>query len=88
MTPTVGDNVLFTFDFEQRKSIGDHAPGVLVELGQSTTVPAIVVAVFSDTVVNLRIHPDGPGRDLWETSVPLKDETTEKCRYWEWPRVA
>ena len=88
MTPTVGDKVLFTFDWDRCDRIQKNVSGVLDELGQGTTVPATVVAVFSDTCVNLRVHPDGPGPDLWETSVTLKDEMTEKGSYWEWPRVA
>ncbi len=90
MTPVVGDRVLFTFEARRRDEIGMHASGALNKLGQSTTVPAVVVAVFSDTVVNLRVHPDGPGPDLWETSVVLRnlmDEPAEKNRYWEWPLV-
>jgi len=85
MKPTIGRIVHFTFDEVRRAQIDTHQAGVMAELGQGTTVPATIVAVWSDKCVNLRVHPDGPGPDLWETSVVLKDEHTADGSYWEWP---
>lgn len=55
--------------------------------GQSQTVPAIIVCAFSDVCVNLRVFPDSSGLSYVETSVPLKDETSDPNAgfYWEWP---
>ncbi len=86
MTPTMGDKVLFTFDKARRDEI--HGPDRALEtLGQGDTVPATVVAVWGEACVNLRVHPDGPGPDLWETSVPLMVADQGDGSYWHWPTV-
>ncbi len=85
MTPIVGDTVLFTFDKGRRDLIDAHQAAALRELGQGTTVPAIIVSVWDADLVNLRVHPDGPGPDLWETSVQRKGENTGDGSSWEYP---
>ena len=75
MTPTAGDIVLFTFSSNEGTS----------DDGQSKTVPAIVVNVFSDELVNLRVFQDGPAAPLWKTSVQHKDAGPGgDSSYWEW----
>lgn len=69
---TLGETVLFTFGKEESEAIENRAPFAIDEYGQGTTVPATVVAVWSDDCANLRVHPDGPGNDLWYTSVQRK----------------
>lgn len=51
-------------------------------VGQSGAVPATVVGVHG-TTLNLRVHPDGPGPDLWETSVPMNGTQGEGGACWE-----
>lgn len=55
--------------------------------GQADTVPAIIVAVLSDTVVNLRVFQDGAAAVASVTSVQEKSEHpgVEHGDYWEWP---
>lgn len=79
MKPTVGDGVLFTFT----------RTGVTSDDGQSKTVPAIVVNVFSEELVNLRVFQDGPAIPLWLTSVQRKDTLPDNsdASYWEWPAI-
>lgn len=47
---------------------------------QAKLLPAIIVMVWSDEVVNLKVFTDGPN-DTWKTSV-LFDE--EKPGHWSW----
>jgi hypothetical protein len=55
-----------------------------------TVLPAIIVQVWSDTCVNLRVICDGP-KDAWKTSVTLFGsagvavDEYEKAGSWEWP---
>ena len=43
-------------------------------------LPAIIVIVWSDNNVNLKVFTDGP-TDVWKTSVLLGDEPGQ----WSWP---
>ena len=43
-------------------------------------LPAIIVRVWSDTCVNLKVFTDGPN-DGWKTSVVLGNEPGQ----WSWP---
>lgn len=49
-------------------------------------IAAVVVCVWSDTCVNLKLLLDGPN-DSWETSVRMKEEgdTPASGNRWEWP---
>ena len=60
----IGETVLYTFSEDE---FGDHGSATT---GQTKTVPAVVVCVFGDNLVNLKIVTDGPGGFLWKTSVP------------------
>jgi hypothetical protein len=42
-------------------------------------LPAVIVAVWSDTVVNLKVMKDGSG-DVWQTSI----EQGEGEGQWDW----
>ena len=44
--------------------------------------PAVIVAVWSDTCVNLKVLTDGP-HDVWVTSVVEGKE----ARHWSWPEI-
>ena len=49
----------------------------------SETLPAIIVRVWSDRTVNLKVFTDGPN-DVWLTSRELEDEPGQEGR-WSWP---
>ena len=44
------------------------------------TLPAIIVQVWGETTVNLKVFTDGPV-DVWKTSVMLGDDPG----HWSWP---
>lgn len=55
--------------------------------GNGVVQPAVVCAVHSDNLVNLRILEDGPNIP-WKTSVEKQDETEGASignRRWFWP---
>lgn len=80
MKATIGRIVHFTFPHDEIKDFSSEA-------GQTQTVPAIIVAVWSDDCVNLRVFPDSSGPSIVKTSVPLKNEHSDPNSgfYWEWP---
>jgi hypothetical protein len=77
--PTIGRIVHYTFQKNADES----------DRGQSDTVPAIIVQVWSDVCVNLRVFQDGDANPRWQTSVVKRDESNEaNGDYWEWPTRA
>jgi hypothetical protein len=46
-------------------------------------LPAVIVRVWSDTCVNLKVLTDGPV-DGWKTSVNIADENNKEG-FWSWP---
>ena len=76
--PTIGRIVHYTFPT-------DAALGINEPAGQSRTVPAIIVQVFSDTCVNLQVFPDGDRELLWLTSRCYREGAQPEGDYWEWP---
>lgn len=84
MKPTIGRIVHFV-----QKKPADRGEG-LVHL------PAVIVAVWGDTCVNLQVFADGgnseehcggtaaPSNVKWITSVS-QDETAAQPRTWHWP---
>ncbi len=73
-TPTIGRIVMYTPSEEEKKQM--KAAGG----NGADTLPAVIVAVWSSTTVNLKVILDGPG-DLWKTSVNLGEQETN----WNWP---
>lgn len=83
MKPTIGRIVQFV----QKKPAG-YPEGSLV------TLPAIIVAVWSDTCVNLQVFTDGSNSESdgcaqlsakWVTSVTLDESENPQPRTWHWP---
>jgi len=74
MKPTVGRIVLY------RVGAADHAD---LRYNGNQVLPAIVVRVFTDTCISLKIFTDGP-TDVWKTSVVQGDGEYQ----WQWPQRA
>lgn len=84
--PSLGRIVLFTFPtpFNSNWTQPD---------GQGEQVPAIITAVWSDTMVNLTVFVDGEAAAVAHTSIGLKTEQNQKnindgepnASFWEWP---
>lgn len=77
MKPTLGRIVLYKPTAAQIVKMA-NAPNC----NTSELLPAIVVAVWSPTTVNLKVHLDGEG-DLWATSA--QQGTLEG--QWMWPII-
>jgi len=81
MKPTLGRIVLFHVPESIQEKMG-MANGC----NTSKLLPATIVAVWSETTINLKVHLDGEldgHGDLWMTSV---QEGTDE-NHWEWPVI-
>ena len=70
-TPKIGDIVLYNVGEADKEPLTHN---------DASTLPAIVLTVWSDECVNLKVFCDGP-EDAWETSV-LKGRAGHQ---WSWP---
>lgn len=77
MNPTIGRVVIYKTTEQQRKAM-DEDP----ESNVQEELPAMVVAVWSDTCVNLKVITDGFA-DLWVTSSNIGENEGE----WSWPFI-
>lgn len=77
MKPTIGRIVHYKPSAERVDA--------LHELGcnHPEIMPAVIVAVWSDECVNLKVLVDGPAADMWVTSANRGDETGQ----WNWPKI-
>jgi hypothetical protein len=81
MTPSIGRIVHFVPDETTRKALG----GNHLTMGAADThVVAIIVRVWSNTCVNLKVFGDSPN-DTWVTSATFEDSPEPKPHTWHWP---
>jgi len=79
MNPTIGRIVVYnTTDADKAKM--EAASKINGGCNVQSQLPAIVVAVWSDNCVNLKVITDG-NLDLWVTSSLQGDEPSN----WNWP---
>jgi len=71
MKPTIGRIVIFNMPDYLINSVNGN---------KQTKLPAVVVAVWSETTVNLKVITDGQN-DLWVTSASQGDSPNQ----WNWP---
>ncbi len=62
MQPTIGRIVVYHTTKEEQELMKS------AQVNVQETLPAMIVAVWSDTVVNLKVFLDGNLADLWKTS--------------------
>ncbi len=76
--PTIGALVTYWTTEEERM--------LLKQFGnESKELPAIIVAVWGEDCVNLRVFPDANMPEIWKTSISQYDKDTgliENC--WDW----
>lgn len=73
--PTIGRIVIFHPGVNDKEASSNGA----------TEVPAVIVRVWNDTCVNLKVLTDGP-TDLWRTSVTTGPTVpNQEDSYWSWP---
>ena len=81
MKPTIGRIMLYHTKEEDRAKM--RAASILNNgCNVHTQLPAVVVAVWGETCVNLKVICDG-NLDLWVTSSNLGDQPGN----WEWPVI-
>ncbi|NOS94541.1 MAG: hypothetical protein HOP30_21730 [Cyclobacteriaceae bacterium] len=73
---SIGRVVIYKTTEDDRKSL-KGAYG-----NQSTELPAVVVAVWNSTLVNLKVITDAPV-DIWKTSISQGDNEGQ----WNWPVI-
>ena len=76
MKPTIGRVVIYNTTEEDKASAGKNFDNVVQQL------PAIIVNVWSDTCINVRVFSDGGGM-LWKTSINQGDQPGQ----WNWPVI-
>lgn len=76
--PTIGRMVIY-WPTEEEIELMRQNP----DMNVVTQMPATVVNVWSDEVINLRVHIDGAGSDWWKTSVQKGADQGE----WSWPEI-
>lgn len=82
MKPTIGRIVTYNTTQGQRdqmKAFSDAGVSQNVQL----QLPAIIVAVWSETCINVKVFVDGKGPDLWLTSINKGDGEGQ----WNWPVI-
>lgn len=72
MKPTIGRIVIY------HVSESDHSD---LRTNSAQHCPAIVVAVWGESCVNLKVFGDGDRAPVWKTSVMLGDQPAQ----WSWP---
>jgi hypothetical protein len=73
MKPTIGRIVIFNVPDYIKNGINGN---------KQDKLPAIIVAVWSETTVNLKVITDGQN-DIWTTSVSQGDNVNQ----WNWPII-
>lgn len=81
MEPTIGRIVIYKTTEAQQKAM-QSAPALNKGTNVSKELPAMIVAVWGPTVVNLKVFLDGHG-DIWVTSATLGDDPGQ----WNWPVI-
>jgi hypothetical protein len=80
--PTVGRIVNYFVSENDTDAIKYNFSAQDIQEGKAV-LPAIIVRVWSDTCVNLKVLTDGPV-DAWKTSVS-KNEKVNYAGSWNWP---
>jgi hypothetical protein len=70
-TPKIGDVVTYNTTEQERVDMSNCPP---LHNNVAEKLPAVITAVWSDSLVNLKVLHDGQSPDLWKTSVQRGDE--------------
>jgi hypothetical protein len=76
MKPTIGRIVIFNVSEQIQKEFGKNC-------NDKKQLPAIITAVWSETLVNLQVIVDGMAGSYWVTTVDQGDGE----RQWNWPVI-
>lgn len=81
MKPTIGRTVIYNLTEEDNKLLAVNIQGRYNN--SATALPAIVVAVWSESTVNLQVIVDGNIGTMWKTSIVNGDGPGQ----WNWPKI-
>lgn len=81
MKPTIGRIVIYK---PTESELNEMKFNVLNHQSQNrqTELPAIIVAVWSETTINVQVMLDGQGGTWWKTSIQQGDGEGQ----WNWPQ--
>lgn len=79
MKPTIGRIVIYNTTEAEREAMRKNND--LGYCNVQAQLPAIVVAAWSETTLNLKVSLDGNSPDLWKTSALQGDGEGQ----WNWP---
>lgn len=80
--PSLGRIVIYKLTSYQKPASPQHShESALVPNNGADECPAVIVRVWSDTCVNLRLLNDGRGDAPWVTSATIGDGEGQ----WNWP---
>lgn len=83
MKPTIGRVVHYKLSEQDKKDLeGANRLGFVSCNTRPEVLPAVIVAVWSDTCVNLQVSLDG-NKSFWKTSVQEGDLESN----WHWPVI-
>ena len=83
MKPTIGRIVNYKLTEADKKNL-EAARGFTGRYNNTAdTLPAIIVAVWSDTTINAQVFVDGHTSTMWKTSINQGDEIGQ----WNWPYI-
>lgn len=81
MKPTIGRIVHYFPTDKERDALA------LLRCNTQNVLPAIIVAVWTNTTINVKVFIDGAHEDLWKTSVVKFEggDTENQQGKWDWP---
>jgi hypothetical protein len=83
MKTTIGRIVIYTPTDEQKEKMESSFSNTGKSCNVQSKLPAVIVAAWNDTCVNLKVLLDGDPSDLWITSAHQGDEPGQ----WNWPVI-
>lgn len=76
--PTVGRIVIYNTTEKEREALS------MLSNNSSKQLPAVVVGVWGESCINVKVMVDGNHADLWKTSINNGDAEGN----WNWPVIA
>lgn len=86
MKPTIGRIVIYNTTAQDRQNMREFYSKTSLSQNVPHQLPAVIVAVWSESLINAKVIMDGDGPDLWKTSINHVDEFNKEG-FWNWPVI-